>query len=556
MVLHWCLLLLLCPIVFSQPNNLCEDAVSFTSVPFTYSGSTVGSSRESSCSTYSNYAGDVWFRYNPSVSVRTRVNLCTVSYDSRVYIISGTSCSSYSCLASNDDGCGIAAGSQLDYIFLAGTQYFIVVSGYSGNTGTYTLSLTYLGAVGPTSGCTAAQYISALPFTISDSITSSALAYPCRGTFDYYADWYSFTPTFTVTVVISLCSAASYDTYLSIATGPCPSVTCTGIADDDSCQLQRSIITTTFTANIQYFIIVTSSGTTVTGTYALSVTGSPPNDLCAAANVITSLPFTVIASTESGTQDYSCNSGSVVSGKPDVWFSFTPTSNYPAIVLSTCASSSRQTIYLARGICGSLQCIQSDSSSCPYGGTTSGYILTSMQAGTTYYMAVAGTSAPSPYQLDVFIPPVNDLCSGAIQISNLPYTAPATSTTYARPDYTCNTRRNRDIFYTFTPVLTYDSTTITLCGSSFDTFLMLATGSCASLSTCIASNDDDSSCGISSILTGLTLTAGTTYYIVVSGFFDYEFGSVSLSITGTPRVVGCGSARAIPSIPYSFSAFT
>src|SRR3990167_2635404 len=284
MLHYWCLLLFLCPFVFSQPNNLCGNAVSFTSVPFSYSSSTVGSTLDSACASWT--AGDVWFRYNPSASLVARVNLCTVNYDSYVYIISGT-CSSLTCLASNDDGCGFAAGSQLDYTFLVGTQYFIVVSGYGGATGSYSLSLTYLGPA-PTSGCTAAQSISALPYTRSDSITSSAFAFPCRGTSNYYADWYSFIPSSTGTVVISLCSAASYDTYLSIATGPCPSVTCTGIVDDDSCQAQRSIITTTFTANIQYFIIVTSYGAGVTGTYTLSVTAPPPNDLCAAASVITS----------------------------------------------------------------------------------------------------------------------------------------------------------------------------------------------------------------------------------------------------------------------------
>ena len=123
MVLHWCLLLLLCPIVFSQPNNLCGNAVSFTSVPFTYSGSTAGSSKESSCTSHS--AGDVWFRYNPSASVQALVDLCSVDYDSYVYIISGTSCSSYSCLASNDDGCGFASGSLLDYTFLVGRSILL-----------------------------------------------------------------------------------------------------------------------------------------------------------------------------------------------------------------------------------------------------------------------------------------------------------------------------------------------------------------------------------------------------------------------------------------------
>src|SRR3990167_314736 len=144
--------------------------------------------------------------------------------------------------------------------------------------------------------------------------------------------------------------------------------------------------------------------------------------------------------------------------------------------------------------------------------------------------------------------------AGAILISSLPYTAPPASTTYARPDFTCEGVRNRDLFYTFTPVVTHDSVTISLCGSNYDTIVFLASGSCDSLS-CLASNDQSRACGSQSILEGQTLIAGTTYYIIVTGWISSSFGSVSMTVTGIPRV-GCVAATVIPSIPYSFSANT
>src|SRR3990167_3708270 len=52
-----------------------------------------------------------------------------------------------------------------------------------------------------------------------------------------------------------------------------------------------------------------------------------------------------------------------------------------------------------------------------------------------------------------------------------------------------------------------------------------------------------------------TLMADTTYYIIVTGWISSSFGSVSMTVTGIPRV-GCSAARVIPSIPYSFSANT
>src|SRR3990167_3017621 len=143
--------------------------------------------------------------------------------------------------------------------------------------------------------------------------------------------------------------------------------------------------------------------------------------------------------------------------------------------------------------------------------------------------------------------------AGAILISSLPYTAPPASTTYARPDFTCEGVRNRDLFYTFTPVVTHDSVTISLCGSNYDTIVFLASGSCESLS-CLASNDQSRACS-QSILEGQTLMAGTTYYIIVTGWISSSFGSVSMTVTGIPRV-GCLAATVIPSIPYSFSANT
>ena len=176
-----------------------------------------------------------------------------------------------------------------------------------------------------------------------------------------------------------------------------------------------------------------------------------------------------------------------------------------------------------------------------------------MQAGTTYYFAIGGNS-PTAYQLDVFIPPVNDQCAGAIVIPSLPYTAPPASTTYARPDFlACISTAQRDIYYVFTPSTTYNSVTISLCGSSFDTFLSLASGSCAGLS-CLDTNDD-SDCGAQSTLRDKTLVAGTTYYIIVAGYSSDHFGSVSLTITGIP-LNSCATPRVIPSIPYSFASNT
>src|SRR3990167_2205360 len=547
------ILLLLCTIVLSVPvNDLCENAVTFSSLPFTYSGSTVGSSFENSCDEYD--AGDVWFSFTPTESMTVLISLCGpgTNYDTFLYLVSGE-CSSYECLEVSDDDCDSNSGSALMYNLQAGVRYLTIVSGYSDKVGSYELNV-----VSSSTHCNNARTITSLPYTISDSIAPGSVSFPCRGNPSrlYYADWFRFTPPIDAGVTFTTCEACSFDSYLWITSGSCQSVLCLDYNDDGCTESFRlSILPTTLTANVQYFLIVTSYSFTTSGTYTLSATYDiPPHNPCTGAKLISSLPFSVISAKFSATPDFSCSSGSVVSNDRDVWYSFTPTSNFPAIVLSTCSSPSMQTIYLASGRCEDLQCIQSDSSSCPYG-ITSGWIQTSMQARTTYFIAVS--SSETLFQLEVFVPPENDQCSEAIQIKRLPFTSSVVSTIYARPDFTCpqNPLRNRDVFFTFTPTeFSYVDVSISLCGSDFDTYVFLASGSCDSL-LCLAWNDDSPSCALRSVLDGVTLEQGTTYFIVVSGSNSAAFGSVSLSITGTPRT-GCVAATEIPSIPFTFSAET
>src|SRR3990167_457272 len=140
--------------------------------------------------------------------------------------------------------------------------------------------------------CNSAEVISSLPYTTIDATDSSAFAFPCRGgPPDCYADWYAFTPTYTVTVTVSTCNGASFDTFLRIASGSCANLVC-GVSNNDACIGYLSSITTTLTANVQYYIIVTSAYSNNGGTYTLSVTGIPTNDQCP-ATVITSLPYSI-----------------------------------------------------------------------------------------------------------------------------------------------------------------------------------------------------------------------------------------------------------------------
>ena len=554
------LILGLCSFVYSQ-GDLCTSPIQISSIPFSYSGTTSGVGNEQTCS-QSFSAGDLWFRFSPTTSTFADVGTCSSSsYDSYIFIVSGT-CASYNCLRADDDTCN--SNSQalvLGFEFQAGNTYYIIVTGFAAAEGAFTLSVTPV-----TSGCTSAQTITSLPFTVAGSLSSSSRAVPC--VLGSYSQWYTYTPPADVRVQLSTCSSASFDTVIYVASGTCPmGLSCLASNDDanPACAIATaSTLPVTLSNNIQYYFVVASLDNYIlqpSGTYSLSVTILPPaNDICSGATEITSLPFSTIALIDAANMDFSCVTGTLTlpSTSVDVWYSFTPLFSYPNVAISTCGSSVRSFLYLATGSCGSRLCLQLDSSSCPYG-TATGYIQTPLPAGNTYYIAVAPLLPTGTFQLEMTVAPSNDQCYGAFRISSLPYSYTG-DTANAKWDFTCplSVRQGRDIYFYFTPPVDYSSVNIDLCGSNYDTYVYIASGNCNSL-TCLGFNDNGPSCSLSqSYLSYPALTTGTTYYIIVTGNCVNGpscYGSVSLTITGI-AAHSCYGPTVVGSLPYSYSGTT
>lgn len=111
-------------------------------------------------------------------------------------------------------------------------------------------------------------------------------------------------------------------------------------------------------------------------------------------------------------------------------------------------------------------------------------------------------------------PPANDLCAGAININCGQTITGSTAAATADAVGTCTTALGTapGVWYTFAG--DGSQTTLSLCGSSYDTKIGVFSGSCAGL-TCIIGNDDF--CGTQSQVT-VNTTVGTTYYVLVTGF--------------------------------------
>jgi hypothetical protein len=123
-----------------------------------------------------------------------------------------------------------------------------------------------------------------------------------------------------------------------------------------------------------------------------------------------------------------------------------------------------------------------------------------------------------------------DACPATV-IPQVPFYGTGTTTGYAN-NYTgtCVGNGAADVIYQLTPTVT-GSYTVSLCGSNFDTGLIIKTGGACPGTTQVDCNDDNTAaCGTTASQITATLTAGTVYYIIVDGW-SASSGNYNLSVT-------------------------
>ena len=313
------------------------------------------------------------------------------------------------------------------------------------------------------------------------------------------------------------------------------------------------------------------AGTTasdLTGTPAPEVAGTPrpavapSNDLCGGAAVVPGagpFPFTSAAY---DVTDATLTGDPPSNGcQPDVsrsaWFRFTPaaTSYYS---FSLCADAPSLTtlpdtvlaLYTGNANCGNLSLVAGgcDDDSCSNGDLQSIVTGHQLTAGQNYYLVAwkFGAAAPAAGEATVQLvvtkdnpppaAPANDQCPGAelippagpfpYQTSLLPDISSATLNGDPAPP-TCQPNVSRSVWYSFTPAST-GSYSFSLCADAptgttvDDTVLAIysSAGVCTGLSE-LAGGCADDTCTLAlgqSSITGATLTAGNTYYVVAWKF--------------------------------------
>jgi len=300
------------------------------------------------------------------------------------------------------------------------------------------------------------------------------------------------------------------------------------------------------TANTTYYVVVDShSG--AAGTFSLDAEPFTPTagDVCGVAiSLGTALDIGNSLTATGDTTDLSHESSSSCDGSGgDLYYSFTLTSE--SSVTASATSDDDYDYYVVSIIpaCGGseLSCGVSD-----YYDPTAVATAKDLQPG-TYYVVVSADSSydEGTFSLEVtaaapIMAPAGDVCSTAVVID------PATQlgvdiagdTTNASNDLsfgssgdacTGYSTSGNDVIYSFTPVDT-GSYTVTATPTNFDinTYLLSSCDSSTGISACVVGADDHAS-GAESFTT--TLTAGTTYFIVVDGYQSSSKGPFTLNVT-------------------------
>jgi hypothetical protein len=183
-------------------------------------------------------ARSVWYRWTPSFSGPAVIGTCgATTFDTLLAVYVGSNVAALGHIASNDDSCG--ERSQVAFNAVAGTTYSIVIDGYDGAAGNFTLTF------GPLVPPANDNFAAAQPLTggrgsvdgTNLGATREAGEPRHASTTPYGSVWYRWTAGLTGAVGFDTCRGAAFDTVIGAYTGSLVSQLTSLAANDDSCQL-------------------------------------------------------------------------------------------------------------------------------------------------------------------------------------------------------------------------------------------------------------------------------------------------------------------------------
>ncbi|MEP6700175.1 MAG: T9SS type A sorting domain-containing protein, partial [Bacteroidota bacterium] len=362
-------------------NDLCTGAITINCGQ-TINSTTVGATSDAvpTCITTLNTAPGVWYTFIGD-GQSTTLSLCGSSYDTKIGVFTGT-CAALVCVTGNDDFCSLQ--SQVTFTSVLGTTYYVLVTGFSTNSGAFTLARTCTSPV-PNDLCTGALPLGCGATVTGTTVGATVDAVPtCVTTLNTAPGvWYTFVGNGAANT-LTMCVGTTYDSKIGVFTGTCAALVCV-TGNDDFCGLQSQVTFPT-TLGTTYYVLITGFST-ASGAFTLTRTSDPlPNDVCTGAINI-NCGQTITGSTACGaTPDAVATCGTTLNTANGVWYQFVADGS--PVTLSLCGSSYDTKIGVFTGTCAAMVCVTGNDDFC---GLQS-QVTFNTNAGFTYYILVTGFS--------------------------------------------------------------------------------------------------------------------------------------------------------------------
>lgn len=509
----------------------------------------------------SNTAPGVWYTWTGDGSC---VILSTggSSYDTKLTVYSG-SCGSFSCVDGDDDG-GPGLTSEVNFTSTAGTTYYILVHGFSANTGNYELSMSCASNSGNAS-CSGATAVTANGASVSGNTASvcgaSNSAPYCGTSVTAPGRWHTVVGTGGFMSATTCNPGTNYDTKIHVYSGSCGSLSCVGGNDDmgsSNCSYSslRSRVQWCSEAGVTYYIMV-SGFSSNTGDYELSVSSDAPLAVDAGGCQSRFVGYApaeadtnwLLASISGGSAPYdvSWSDAGLGVSTDGLGLAVQPGSSttYTVTVVDAngCTASASVTVNVIDVTCGNGKVavchVPPGNPNNPQDICISASAVPTHMGHADDHLGPCSNTCLNTNSSFELAPPSNDECIQAFSVScGQTVSGSTVGMGNDTPGY-CGTSDGTGggVWYKITGNGQTISATTCNAGTTFDTKLRVFTGSCGNLS-CVTGNDDMgfSNCSFSGLRSRVTWSSavGQTYYILVHGYSSNE-GDYEMSVS-------CGSS--------------
>lgn len=222
---------------------------------------------------------DVVYQFFPPVEGIYRISLCNSDFDTGL-LIYNSNCpptNPVDLICGNDDYCGVTSfQSEVSAIPLSPSQpVYIVVDGWNGSEGNYTLEIDFAGGGSPANdNCSGAQFVEPFsPVTGNTTLATLDTIPDCGTSISAPGVWFVTTGTGN-TMTAHTCFGASYDTRINVYTGDCAVPVCV-TGDDDGCGLQSSASWCSVAGQVYFILVQGFSGQTGFFTFVVEDDGVP-----------------------------------------------------------------------------------------------------------------------------------------------------------------------------------------------------------------------------------------------------------------------------------------